>query len=533
MSATAKPDPRRRSAWPWLRWARRATQGVALALFVYLLFAAVQNRRAAPAGGLFFRFDPLAAFVTMLSSRLWLSGLSLALVTIVVTLLLGRVFCGWICPLGTILGAVRFRGARRQAGRLPSRLRLAKYALLVVLAVMAAFGVATLIVFDPIALLTRTAATTFIPGLDYVVTGVESAMMRVGALQGTVNSLETHLRGPMLPVVQPHYSQAVLLGLLFVCLLAFNALAERFWCRYLCPLGALLGLLAKVSLLRPLVGASCDSCGRCTSACRLGAIETVGAREERSTELVASECTVCLDCLVACPREQGMSFGLSRRPDRWQAYDPGRRDFLVAAAAGVGAVALLGTGVWNQRRDPRLVRPPGVTDEGRFLDRCLRCSECLKVCPTSGLQPSLGEAGLTGLWTPLLKARLGYCLYDCQACGAACPSGAIPNLSLPLKQKQVIGTAVIDRNRCLPWGRDVPCAVCQEVCPLPTKAISLTDGKMVANGQGGTNWMTRPIVHAERCIGCGTCEYQCPLEGTAAIRIERPSGMAPGAVGAG
>ena len=86
---------------------------------MYLLFAAVQNRRAAPAGGLFFRFDPLAAFVTMLSSRLWLSGLSLALVTIVVTVLLGRVFCGWICPLGTILGAVRFRGrdGRRPACR--------------------------------------------------------------------------------------------------------------------------------------------------------------------------------------------------------------------------------------------------------------------------------------------------------------------------------------------------------------------------------------------------------------------------------
>jgi MauM/NapG family ferredoxin protein len=469
----------------------------------------------------------------MLSSRTWLAALFLALVTLIVTLAVGRVWCGWICPLGTILDGVRFRRARHQSGRLPPRLRLTKYALLVVIVVMGAFGVMTLMVLDPIGLLTRTATTVFIPGLDYVVTGVESAMMHVGALQGTVNTLEAHLRGPVLPVVQPHYSQAVFLGLLFAALLALNALSDRFWCRYLCPLGALLGLLAKVSLLRPVVGASCDSCGRCASACRLGAIETAGARETRATQLVCSECTVCLDCLVACPNEPGMSFGLTLRPGPWRAYDPSRREFLVAAATGVGGVALLGLGVWNQRHDPRLIRPPGVTDEERFLGRCLRCSECLKVCPTSGLQPSLGEAGLTGLWTPVLKPRLGYCMYDCHACGQACPSGAIPNLALPVKEKQVIGTAVIDHNRCLPWGRDVPCSVCQEVCPLPHKAISLTDGKMVENGQGGTNWMARPVVHVQRCIGCGICEYQCPLEGVAAIRIERPTDLMPGAVGTG
>jgi MauM/NapG family ferredoxin protein len=391
----------------------------------------------------------------------------------------------------------------------------------------------TLMVLDPIGLLTRTAATVFIPGLDYVVTGVESAMLRVGSLQGTVNLLEAHLRGPVLPVVQPHYSQAVLLGLLFVGLAALNALADRFWCRYLCPLGALLGLLAKVSLLRPVVGASCDSCGRCASACRLGAIETAGTHDERSTQLVSSECTVCLDCLVACPSAQGMSFAASLKPDPWRAYDPGRRDFIIAAAAGVGGVALLGIGVWNQRRDPRLIRPPGVTGEERFLDRCLLCGECLKVCPTSGLQPSLGEAGVTGLWTPVLRPRLGYCLYDCNACGRACPSGAIPNLTLAAKQKQVIATAVIDHDRCLPWAREVPCSVCQEVCPLPHKAISLTAGVMVENGQGGANLLTRPIVHTQRCIGCGTCEYQCPLEGVAAIRMERPGGVVPGVVGAG
>ena len=429
---------------------------------------------------------------------------------------------------------MQFKAARRQASRLPPRLRLVKYALLVAIVAMAACGVMTLMILDPIGLLTRTATTVFIPGLDYVVTGVESAMMRVGALQGTVNALEAHLRGPVLPVVQPHSSQAVLLGLLFAVVLALNVLADRFWCRYLCPLGALLGLLAKVSLLRPAGGRELRLVRALRRRLPAGRHRD-GGRGRRAHRRRSSRRSAPSAWTASSPAraEQGMSFALSLRPGPWQPYDPGRRDFLVAAAAGIGGVALLGTGVWNMRRDPRLIRPPGVTDEERFLDRCLRCGECLKVCPTSGLQPSLVEAGLTGLWTPVLKPRLGYCLYDCRACGPACPSGAIPSLALAVKQKQVIGSAVIDRDRCLPWARNVPCGVCQEVCPLPHKAITLTDGTMVADGQGGTNRLTRPVVHTERCIGCGTCEYQCPLEGAAAIRIERPSGIVPGGDAAG
>ena len=171
----------RRSVWPLLRWARRATQVVVFALFIYLLFAAVQTHKAAPARNYFLRFDPLAGFVTMLSGRLWLAGLALAVVTVIVTLLLGRVWCGWICPLGTMLGAGGSRGAAAGAP-LPPRLRAVKYVLLVVIVAMAALGSMTLMVLDPLSLLTRTTTTCSSPASTSP-SPLETAMLHIGFLQ--------------------------------------------------------------------------------------------------------------------------------------------------------------------------------------------------------------------------------------------------------------------------------------------------------------------------------------------------------------
>jgi len=422
----------------------------------------------------------------------------------------------------------------------PARLRVVKYVVLVAIAVMAALTSMTLLVLDPISLLTRTATTSLIPGFDYVVTSVEYWLNGWGPGSSAVSWFEAHFRGNVLPVYQPHYAQAVALFLMFLAIVLLNVFADRFWCRYLCPLGALLGLFAKVQVLRPIVGDGCNRCAACARACRVDAIEVTagglaasaaGAGRAGSAgdgseaagpgaRVVTSECTMCLDCLVACPEHEAMSFGLARRPGPWTTYDPSRRQFVAAAAAGAGTVALLGTGVWRGPVNPGLIRPPGAQDEGAFLSHCLRCSECMKVCPTSGLQPSLGQGGLEALWTPVLASRLGYCDFSCTACGHVCPSGAIPKLALEKKRKQVIGLAVIDRNRCLPWALDTPCAVCQEMCPIPDKAIVLTGEHLITRPDGTQDYLARPKVVAKRCIGCGICENKCPVAGTAAIVVQ-------------
>jgi ferredoxin len=167
----------------------------------------------------------------------------------------------------------------------------------------------------------------------------------------------------------------------------------------------------------------------------------------------------------------------------------GGSGLLLAAMWGVGGLA-------GADRDPHLIRPPGALDEERFLARCLRCGQCMRVCPSNIIQPALLEAGIQGLWTPAVNYRLGHsgCLLNCIACGQVCPTAALRPLSLEEKhglrefaaQGPIrIGLAFVDRGRCLPWALDRPCLVCQEVCPVSPKAIfTRTVFQAPRNGQG-------------------------------------------------
>jgi formate hydrogenlyase subunit 6/NADH:ubiquinone oxidoreductase subunit I len=141
----------------------------------------------------------------------------------------------------------------------------------------------------------------------------------------------------------------------------------------------------------------------------------------------------------------------------------------------------------------------------------------MKVCIGRALHPALLDAGPIGLWTPLLVPRIGYCEYNCTLCGQVCPTGAIKPLTLPEKKKNVVGLAVFDKDRCLPFAKGVECLVCEEHCPTGKKAIVFEEKDVLVDGE--TRRLKFPKVVDKLCIGCGICETRCPVEGASAIRV--------------
>jgi len=264
-------------------------------------------------------------------------------------------------------------------------------------------------------------------------------------------------------------------------------------------------LLSKFSWLKRYVADSCPECKQCAPQCPMDII----SGEDFSSD--PGECLQCLNCHAGCA-VASLSFKGGWNPGFGYEYDPSRRQFLASLATGVAAASLPKTGLLKSK-NPYPLRPPGAREE-EFLARCVLCGECIKVCPHNGLRLALFEAGLAGVWTPMLVPRLGYCDYSCNACGQVCPSGAIPPLSLEEKRKAVIGTAVVDVDRCVLCGR------CYDRCPVGAIELVAVEGK---RGRF-------PKVAPQRCIGCGICEYICPWDnrpgGHAAIRV-----YAPGALG--
>lgn len=320
------------------------------------------------------------------------------------------------------------------------------------------------------------------------------------------------LKKTALPFQQPFFRQSVFIGSLFLIVLGLNLVERRFWCRSLCPLGALLGLFSRFSLLKRSVSEGCTSCGACAAVCQ-GA-----AAPDKKEEWRNVECSYCSNCDDVCPHN-AVSFGF-RGHKAAAAMDLGRRRVVTSLAAGIVAVPLLRVSPLSKpgSAPPQLIRPPGALAEKEFLKRCVKCGECMKVCITNGLQPTLLEAGLEGIWSPVLVPTIGYCEYRCTLCGQVCPTGAIKRLKPEEKAKVRIGAAMIDKGRCLPYAHGRPCIVCEELCPTPKKAIWL-EKVTVKDRRGRKLVVEQPHIDLELCIGCGICETKCPVLGKPAVYV--------------
>jgi MauM/NapG family ferredoxin protein len=494
---------------------RRLAQGLFLALFLFLF-------RKTDYGGqdqigyavnIFFRWDPLAAAAAMLAARTFISLLLPAVIVATLTILLGRFFCGWVCPLGTCLDLTHKIIPPRSHGK-SRRYRNYKYFILFFVLGAAALGAPLVGYLDPFSILVRGLTLAVDPALNKAVTTPFDLAYRHGPdwLTAMSEPVYSFLRDTALPYKQKAFLLALPSLLILLAVFGLERIERRFWCRNLCPLGAMLALFSRLARLRLYPGKACKQkgCTSCIDICRTGAIDDDG--------LVSPEsCILCLDCMAECPTGI-ISFKFKKPKSAPAPVSLSRRGAIGSLAAGLFLPAFLkarGTGL---KPAPSLIRPPGAREESEFLSRCVRCGECMKVCIGNALHPALLEAGVEGTFSPILVPRIGCCEFNCTLCGQVCPTGAIQKLKREVKQKTVIGRAYFDHDRCLPWAKGVPCLVCEEMCPVPEKAIRLREEKVI-NYRGEEVVIKRPYLVDELCIGCGECENKCPLSGAAAVIV--------------
>ncbi|MCX7793543.1 MAG: 4Fe-4S binding protein [Thermodesulfovibrionales bacterium] len=489
---------------------RRFSQALFLFLFFYL-FIQTESKGFDELGypvKIFLDFDPLIFLSTLLSSKTVIKLFYLSLMTLLFTLILGRVFCGWICPLGTLNNIVSLLGKKRRDVYRLKIFRLKYYILLFILAT-SILGLQLSGILDPLSILIRSLSISIYPAFNYGIRAFFDFIYSLN-IKGIVELSEliySGLKNTVLSFEQPFYRQGLFIGIIFLAIMGLNFFERRVWCRYLCPLGALLGIFARYSMLKRSISEDCNSCGVCERNCPSASIKS-------SKEWLQDECFHCFNCDDLCP-QKAVSAGFFK--EKAISIDLNRRHVFISIASGLITVPVIRINPFSRDEfiNPKLIRPPGSLEERDFLKRCVRCGECMKVCITNGLQPALLDGGIEALWTPVLVPKLGYCEYRCTLCGQVCPTGAIMRLSLEEKLKTKIGLAMIDKGRCLPWAHAIPCIVCEEVCPTSKKAIWF-EKVTVKNRDGKRIELQQPHVDLELCIGCGICEAKCPV-------IDRPA----------
>ncbi|BHH82035.1 4Fe-4S binding protein [Desulforhopalus sp. 52FAK] len=512
---------RRKSRYFLWQLARRLTQFLSVCLFLFLFIKTDYTGSDTIEYGvnILFRIDPLLAVTTMVAAKTFIALLLPSLCIIGLSFIFGRSFCGWLCPLGGLLDSVRkvFRvpGGGLKGGRQTYLPKLPVLLFLFIL-IAAVFGLPLVGFVDPFSILVRGLVQVVYPGLHLISDTFFTYTYH--NLPTVVNSLTEpvygFLQATILPFEQRYYELTIVSGLILALVFVGELAQSRFFCRNICPLGGMLGLVSFSGTMAVTGGSDeCRSCRLCATRCRMGAID-----EKR--EISASTCILCMDCMVECPQQR--IYPLVSLPS-WRntgakKVSLSRRQFLGTVSAGCTLTLFFGVQNRTAQAQNMLVRPPGALIEKEFLARCVRCGECIQVCITNGLQPTTFQAGLEGLFTPYLQTRSGYCEFNCTLCGQVCPTGAIQVLDQADKHVTKIGHAWFDKNICLPFAKGIPCIVCEEHCPTPEKAIrfNLVEVKS-QNGEMLT--LKQPYIVDELCIGCGICETKCPLPGRAAIYV--------------
>ena len=410
-------------------------------------------------------------------------------VLVALTLLVGRVYCSVICPIGVMQDVISWISGRRKKKKsrfsYSSEKRWLRYGILVVFVALLIAG-----------------------------------LVPIAALIAPYSSYGRMVRSVVSPSLSP---VAIVAAVSFVVVAILAWIGGRTYCNTVCPVGTVLGFFSRFALFRPMIDTSkCNNCKLCSKKCKASCIDAKNHRIDYS------RCVACMDCIYTCkhgaislppgpsPKERGVD-----TPGGDKAGDEMRRKFLTLSAT-LAATSLIkaqekkvdgGLAAIEAKQKPNRntpLVPPGAKSRRHFAHHCTACQLCVSECPNNVLRPS---TNLETLMQPEMSYEDGYCRPECTRCSEVCPAGAIRPITVAEKSSTRIGHAVWIRKNCLPVADGVECGNCARHCP--SGAILMVH--MDANDDESPKI---PVIDTERCIGCGACENLCPARPFSAIYVE-------------
>jgi ferredoxin len=409
----------------------------------------------------------------------------------------GRIYCSMLCPLGVFQD---FAGALSTSlsGKKYSfhgHFKLFRYLVFIFVVVLFALGIPSIInILDPYSIYLRGASRL----LDYTIGAIMNA---IAPILKSFNIYSVYL------------SDSIVFAPVFVLILIFFTafFRGRLFCNTLCPVGMILGCVSQASIIRPAFNNNCISCGKCEAVCKAECINV-------SDKLIdSSRCVMCGNCTAACPAAAIDFFKKDHK------YDHEKRETMKSIASiavftalpfinnkkllmNIPALSAFSKRIKGNDVYPQI--PAGAMSWARFLDKCIGCHACIKLCPSKVLESAGVRYGITGILKPVLNFNKGFCQYDCVVCGQICPFGAILPIDVDEKHRIQTGVVYYASELCVIITDGWRCGACAEHCP--TGAIEMIPEEN-----------RNPIlIKKELCVGCGACEYMCPVIPRKAIWVE-------------
>lgn len=459
--------------------------------------------------------DTLHALLHLQMVPALLAGMwGIVIVLLLLTLIYGRIYCSVICPAGVLQDILaRFSGRGRKKNKhkrwysFHKAANLLRYSLLGIIAVLFLFGsTGLLLMLDPYSNLGRIASNIFRPLI------VEGNNLLAGQLASINNYSLYHITIQHITILSFIAASIALLVFLIM-----SVLRGRLFCNTLCPVGNLLSLASRYAIFRIAFDKkACNSCGNCERTCKAECINS----KEKTVD--TSRCVDCFNCVSSC-KKGGLQYRFINpfkqritidADEITESETNSRRTFITTGATLLATVPLLPAWAEGKKKRTRRrgkenpITPPGSISRERFSEKCTGCHLCVVKCPNQILRPAGLEYGLDYMLKPHVVYNKAYCNYECTICSDVCPNHALNNLTKEEKATTQIGIAHFEKEICITYVDGTDCGACSEHCP--TQAVKMIPFK---------GSLRVPEVNPDICIGCGGCEYICPVSPNRAIHI--------------